>query len=507
MNTVKEVKREEKWFETHHLKGDLKSHTVKGGLNTIAGQGISFVINISSTAIMARLLSPEDYGLVAMVTAITGFVTIFKDLGLSSAIIQKEQIDNKQVSSIFWINVGISLLIALLVALLAPFLVYLYDESRLLNITLAFSSSILIAGFSLQHNALMKRQMKFKELSVIQIGSTAMSLLGGIILAYYGFGYWAIVISTILNPVLSTVALWAVCDWRPGLIFKAKEINSFLKFGAGIAGFDLINYFSRNLDNVLIGKYVGSGPLGLYTKAYQLLMLPITQLRDPLNAVALPALSTLQSETEKFRGFYKRYVFTLSFFSMPMVTYLAIYSEELVLIVLGEQWIEAAFIFKLLAISSFIQPVASTRGIVLISSGRTKKYFIWGLVNALFVVSGFIVGVQWGVPGVAISYAVVNYLLLVPSLYFCFHDSPVSVSNFFGEILYPALFSIISGAVILSLKYYFSSLPVILSFSLGLAIGGALYIAPWYLTKRSRSKLDQLADLKTMMKNKIFRKK
>ncbi|MDX5420688.1 MAG: lipopolysaccharide biosynthesis protein [Hymenobacteraceae bacterium] len=506
MHTVEEVKREEKWFKTHHLKDDLKAHTVKGGFTTIAGQAISFIMTLSSTAIMARLLSPEDYGLVAMVTAVTGFVTIFKDLGLSAAIIQRDNVEHYQVSAVFWINVAISLGIASLIAVLAPVLVSFYNESRLLNITFAFAFSIFFAGLSLQHNALMKRQMKFSSLSVIQIGSTGLSLLTGIILAYIGFGYWAIVMATVLNPVLSTIAVWTVCDWRPAFVFKASEASSFLKFGAGIAGFDLINYFSRNLDNVLIGKFVGSAALGLYSKAYQLLMLPITQLRDPLNTVALPAMSTIQKEKHKFKGFYQRYIFTLSFFSMPLVVYLAIFSEELVLIVLGDQWTEAAFIFKLLAITAFIQPVASTRGIVLIAAGKTKKYFIWGVANAVFVITGFLIGVQWGVTGVAVAYAIVNYLLLLPSLYYCFHNSPITVGIFFREIAFPMLFSLASGAVILAFKLQFSHLSGFILFPLGFILGAVFYLAPWFLSKQSKQRLDQLTDLKEMVRSKIFKK-
>src|SRR5688572_14483060 len=173
-----------------------------------------------STAIMARLLTPADYGLVMMVTAITGFITIFQNLGLSSAIVQKESINHEQVNAIFWVNVLISLGIALIVASLAPLFVYLYDEKRLFNITMVFSLSIFIAGFAPQHYALLKRQMNFKALSLIQIGTTILSVAIGIVLAYTGFGYWAIVASLISKTVLSTAGVWLACDWRPGFSFN-----------------------------------------------------------------------------------------------------------------------------------------------------------------------------------------------------------------------------------------------------------------------------------------------
>lgn len=499
MDNTNKRKQTEKWFSTSHLKNDIKSQSIKGGFSTVSGQLISFVLSVSSTILLARLLSPDDYGLVAMVTAVTGFVMVFQDFGLSAAIIQKEKVDQSQVSAVFWVNILISLAITLTVSVLAPFLVRFYNEDRLFYITIIYAVTILFAGLSLQHSALMKRQMRFKILSYIQVGSTALSLLIGIIMALIGFGYWALVASNVLIPLFSSIALWIMCDWRPNFSFKLSKSKEFLKFGAGITGFDLINYFSRNADKVLIGKFIGSEPLGLYTKSYQLLMLPITQLRNPLNAVALPALSTLQQEHEKYKSFFKRYLFTLAFFSMPLVITLAIFSDELVLILLGSQWEGAAYIFTLLAISGFIQPVASACGLVLISTGKSKKYFIYGLVNAVFVILSFSIGVQWGIEGVAISYAIINYVLLLPTLFYCFHDSPISVSLFFNEILLPFLFSIASGMAMIIFKLYCHELPNFILLLLGALIGTAIYLGLYYIFPRGKDRLNQIAEISTLI--------
>lgn len=483
---------EERWFSRGHLKTDLKKQSIRGGISTVSGQVISLFFTIGSTAVMARLLTPDDFGLVVMVTAFTGFISAFKDLGLSAAVIQREIITQRQVSVLFWLNIIISFFMALVVALSAPLLVYLYAEDKVFNITLVFAIGIFISGFSLQHSALMKRQMKFKNLAINYILCSGISVLTGIFLAYKGYGYWAVVISTVLTPVLSTISLWFICDWRPLFIFKFSESRTFLKFGLNITGFDLINYFSRNADNMLIGKYLGTGALGLYSKAYQLLLLPITQLRDPLNAVALPALSSLQAEKEKFRQYYSNYIFLLSFFSMPLVLFLAIFSDELILIVLGDKWISASYIFKLLAITSFIQPVASTRGAVMIATGNTKRYLIWGFANAIFVILGFIIGIYWGIPGVAISYAIVNYLLLLPSLYYSFKDSVITVGLFFRMIRYPLIISILSGLAMYSFRQYFVYLPVLNLFFIGLLFSVIIYLSLWCLSKGGREKLRQL---------------
>src|SRR5687768_15979838 len=494
---------DEKWFSRGHLKADLKTQSVKGGISTVSGQVITLFFTIGSTAVMARLLAPEDFGLVVMVTAFTGFISIFKDLGLSAALIQREIITQAQVSVLFWLNIIISFFISLVVALSAPLLVYLYAEEKVFNITLVFAIGIFISGFSLQHNALMKRQMKFKNLAINYILCSGISVLTGIFLAYKGYGYWAVVISTVLTPVLSTISLWFICDWRPLFIFKFSESRPFLKFGLAITGFDLINYFSRNADNMLIGKYLGAAALGLYSKAYQLLLLPITQLRDPLNTVALPALSSLQAQKEKFRQYYSNYIFLLSFFSMPLVLFLAIFSDELILIVLGSKWISISYIFKLLAITSFIQPVASTRGDVMISTGNTKKYLVWGFTNAVFVIIGFFIGIIWGIPGVAISYAIVNYFLLIPSLQYSFKNSFITLSLFFNVIKYSLIISVLSGMAMIVFREYFISLHPLNLFISGFFFSLVIYILLWCVNKAGREKLKEVYEMKQL----FFKKK
>lgn len=501
----------EKWFRTHHLKNDLKVLSVKGGVSTVSGQAANFVLNTASNVVLARLLLPQDYGLVAMVSVVTGFASIFKDFGLTAAIIQKEDINQRQVNAVFWINVLISLAIALLVAMSAPLLVRFYQEERLLLITLAFAFSIFISGLSLQHYALMRRQMLFKTVALFQTANTAASLLTGITLAWLGFGYWALVASSIQSSLFSTTAVWLACDWRPTLPIRTSNVKSFLTFGAGVTGFDLINYFSRNMDNVVIGRFIGTVALGLYTKAYQLMTLPLGQLMGPLGSVAVPALSALQNDREKYQSFFRKYLFILCFFYMPLVIYLAVFADELVFIVLGENWAEAGNIFKILAISAFIQPVASSQGIVLKTTGKIKRYFYVGLINAIFMVSGFFIGIRWGVAGVAMSQAVVVYSLFLPLLYFSFRGGPISVPLFLKEIASPLAFSLTSGAAMLLVKaqaYSMSldfhigsySLSAVIPCAIGLVVGAAVYLTLWSIFPTTRQKFLQILEIGSFLK-------
>lgn len=485
----------QKWLDTSHLAADLKGRSIRGGISTVGVQAVAFVLNLATTVLLARLLTPEDYGLVAMVTAITGFVLMFRDLGLSSAVVQRQEITQEQTSGLFWINTLISLGIALIMALLAPAIAVFYGEPRLTNITLVFAAALFISGISLQHQALMKRQMMFRNLSLIQIVSTALNLITGIVLALLGFGYWAVVATSVLVPVYSTVALWIVCDWRPALVFRANDLGSLLRFGVNLTGFEIVNYFSRNTDKVLIGKFMTSSILGIYTKAYQLLLLPITQLRDPLNSVALPALSSLQNDPAKYNTYYSRYLFTLAFFTMPLVTYAAIFADELILFAMGPQWVDAAPIFKLLAISAFVQPVASTQGLVMITTGQARRYFIVGTVNAIIVVMGFAIGIYWGVVGVTIAYAIVTYTVLGPSLMYSLKGSPVTPRKFLGEISYPALFSIIAGMVAIAYKEYVPAYSLLLTISVGLLITAAIYFLLWFAGRQPRERLNKITEI------------
>ncbi len=488
-----------KWFDVSHFSSGLKKRSIRGGVNTVSSQMISFTLNTGSTIVLARLLAPSDYGLVAMVTSITGFVFLFKDLGLAAAVIQRRDINQSQVNSVFWINVIVGLILAILIITLSPFIADFYDDDRLVGISLVYAFSAFTSSFSVLHSALMKRQMMFGKLAIINVVSVAISVSTAIFLAWLGLGYWALVILNITNPLVALILLWAMCDWRPNYIKINSEVKSYIKFGMGITGFSIINYFSRNLDNILIGRFLGANPLGLYSKAYHLLMLPITQIRDPLNAVGTPALSSLGHEPEKYRNYYYKFIFILSFFSMPLVMFLFLFSYEIVLVVLGEQWVEAAIVFQLLAITALIQPVAGTRGLVLISLGMTNKYFIWGIANAVFVIMGFLIGVKWGISGIAISYGIVNYLILIPSLMYCFHGTPIRVKEFFIQISWPFTITLVVGFIVFYLSKLIETNNHIIDLLVNFSFFVLIYFSIWYFIPLFKKRLIVINDVLSLV--------
>ena len=444
------------FFDTEYLKADLKGRSVRGGAVTMAAQGMTFFLGMASTVVLARLLTPQDFGLIAMVTAVTGFLMMFKNMGLSMATVQKAEVNHGQISTLFWINVILSIGVMLVTAALAPVIAWFYGEPRLTWITLALAGAFIFGGLTVQHQALLRRQMRFGSLALIQIISMLVGILTAIIAAFYGAGYWSLVLMQLATAITSAIAVWVACGWRPGLPVRRSGVRKMLAFGGNLTGFSVINYFARNLDKVLIGWRWGSGSLGLYSKAYGLLMLPLQQIRQPIAVVAIPTLSRLQNEPDQYKRYYYRAINTIAFITMPLVAMLAVLSDEIIRIVLGNQWTDAAIIFKVLAFVAFFQPVTGTCGWVYVSLGQTKRMMHWGLISVPIVVLSFIIGLPWGPVGVATSYTLCTlFILTVPALLFAFRYSPVNLVGFFKAVWHPMAISVIMYASLELAKYYF----------------------------------------------------
>lgn len=486
------------WFDITELKADIKQRSLKGGFFTILGQAAIFLVNFGSTMIMARLLTPEDFGVITMVTAVTGFVMMFKDMGLSSAIIQAPRLDQTRVSSLFWINLCLSTGLAVILLAIAPLIALFYEVPKLSKITSAYAIGVLVAGLSQQHSALLSRQMMFRKLSKVNILAVFFSVLVGIGAAWYGFKEWSIVMQHVSLAVFTTLGMWLSCNWRPAWVWNPSSVRNLLGFGAGISGFNLINYFSRNMDNILIGKYLGTNVLGLYSKAYQLLMLPITQLRDPLTTVGIPAMSSLAAEPARFRSYYLKYVYILAFFAMPIVGFMAVFAKPLILLFLGTGWEGAVQLFQLLAITAFIQPLMSTASLVLISTGQAKRYFYLGVVNSMLVVISFFIGILISIEGLIVGYAIMHYVTLIPLLMFSFRGTAIKLSDFFSQIALPCLFAVVAAAgtwlLIHQWSFYENSSPVV-QLIVGSLVFGFIWLSGWLSHPYFRQKGWMIKDL------------
>ena len=422
-------------FRTDHLKANLGSNTARGSLITLTWHGVKFVVGIGATAIMARLLRPEDYGLIGMVAVITLYISMFKDMGLSLVTVQKSEISYEQVSTLFWINIGLSLLITVFTIAIAPGIAWLYHQPKLTAISMVTTIGFILGGLSVQHEALLKRQMRFSALGLIGFLSMVVGYLVGISMAWLGYGYWALVGSQLGLIGTNTLLVWFVCGWIPGLPTRSSGVRTMLTLGRNITGFAMLNVFARNMDVLVIGRQLGAQPLGLYTKAYQLINLPTDNTNEPLNTVALPALSRLTETPQRYRDAYLRMLEKIVLVIMPCVAFMYVASDWIVVLILGPQWGQTASVLRLLAISALLYPVANSALWLMISQGRGRDMFYWALWGAPLSILSYVIGLHWGVLGVAASYSFARLLVIDPLLYwFAGRVGPVSTRDIYRTI-------------------------------------------------------------------------
>src|SRR5688572_2148941 len=277
----------DRYFQTDDLKDNLRARSVHGAAFTVVSIGGKFAINAAATMILARLLTPQDFGLVAMVLSVTGLVTIFRDLGLATATVQSPSLDHPRVNTLFWLNVFFGIAMGLLTAVFSPLFSYFFREPRVIGLGVIMGGVMMIEGFAIQHQALLRRRMRFGALAFSEIASVAAGAAVGLILAWRGVGYWSLVWMKVAAAAVGVATLWLLCTWRPSGMLRLGEARSLMKFGGQITAARFIRYLSRNLDRILVGRSLGPQSLGFYAKASGWLVAPFQQLTWPVGRVAV----------------------------------------------------------------------------------------------------------------------------------------------------------------------------------------------------------------------------
>ena len=450
--------RNDRFLVTDHLKENLGGRTARGGAVAITAQALKFIITIGATSILARLLTPQDYGLIGMVAIVTAFVSLYKDLGLATATIQKPEITFDQISTLFWINLALSVGVCIFTVVIAPAVAWFYGEPRLTLITIVTAVGFIFSGLAVQHEALLRRQMRYFALAAIGLISLVVGYAVAILMAWKGFNYWALVGSQLALVLTGTVTTWIMCGWRPGMPKKDTGVRSMLSFGGNFTGFSTLNFFSRNLDNLLIGRVWGAQQLGLYSRAYQLMMLPIDQINEPISSVAIPSLSRLTDSEYAYRRAYLRMLEKVALLTMPAIALMIVTSDWIVAIVLGPQWHEVGLLLVILGIVGLIQPISNTTGWLFISQGRTKDMFRFSMIGAPFTMASIVAGLPWGAVGVATSY-VIGQLISFNILYlYVGRRGPVRTVDFYRTVAPIAAAAISSSIACVAFRHWQESI-------------------------------------------------
>src|SRR5436190_8842962 len=340
----------EKYLGTDHLLDNLKGRTISSGFITIIAQGVLFVMGLASIMVLARLLTPKDFGLYAMVTTIMGYVMTFKDAGLSTATVQREGITHAQVSNLFCLTLALSGALSLLLAASSPLVAWFYREPRLVVITLILSSTFFLSGLTIQHTALLNRQMRFTALAFIQIASTLTGVVMGIVMAWLGYRYWALVFSNLVTVAVAVPLTWCAIPWRPQLPSRGTGTESLVRFGTSMAGGGYIYAMAKGTDSILVGRFFGADSIGLYSRAAALLNRPLEQFLYPISSVFIPALSRVQTQPERYRRTFLQVHESMALVSFLFTGLLFALSHPLTLVVLGPKWEKAAIIFVAFAV-------------------------------------------------------------------------------------------------------------------------------------------------------------
>lgn len=430
-------------FDHEESHRDLRRLTVRGTASTFGAQSLKFVLGIGSTAILARILTPADYGLIAMTGVFTGFISMFKDAGLSMATVQQDRITHDQVSTLFWINLLLCFAISAVMFCAGPGIAAFYKEPRLIGVTWGLAVAFLLGGTTTQHMSLLRRQLRFNSLILIDISSMLLGIVTAVVMAFLGYRYWALVGMAIAMALGGTILTWVILPWIPGRPKRKTGTRRMLRFGSDILIFNIVNYFARQADNLLIGWMWGPVSLAFYEKAYRLLLMPVRQINGPMSSVIVPALSRMKADPQKLARFYLKALELLIGVSVPVVLGFCVFADELVLLWLGPNWVECAHLFRLLTVAAVLGAILNPSGWLMISSGNTRGYKWAGLASSVLIVTAFIIGLPYGARGVAIAYSVATALNFFPAWWFATRGTAVS----YGRLLWSFVPVLVAGLI------------------------------------------------------------
>ena len=461
---------------TQPVVADLKRKSVIGGVAAVSAQGAKFVLQTAATMVLARLLSPEDFGLQGMVVALTGFLGLFRDAGLGSATVQRHEVTDEQTSTLFWINAAIGALLSTLCVALAPLVVRFYNEPRLYWVVVVSGLAFFFNGLAAQHGALLQRGMRFVTQAKIDVLSLAVSSAVGVVMALLGCRYWSLVGMAIASSMVTATALWTVVPWVPGPPRRRSGIRSMLHFGGLATCNSFVVFLAWNAEKILLGRFWGADALGLYGRAFQLVTLPVQQLNSAVTGVAFPALSRIQHDAKRLaRSFLKGYSVLISL-TVPVTLSCALFPEEIVRIVLGEKWMEAAPIFRLLAPVALVFAVANPLSWLVMSTGRAGRALSISTATTPFVIVGILLGLSHGPIGVASGYSLAMTLLIIPIAAWSKLGTEVTWADLWRASKPPFLSGLLAGAAGLLVKLALGGrLPPIPYISVGLAVVLGIY--------------------------------
>lgn len=404
------------YFDDSARRNDLHRRSLRGGAVAMISQSGNVATQVISTIVLARILVPEDFGLVAMVSAITGYISIFVDLGTRDAVAQHARLREEEASALFLITAATGLAFTLITLSCAPLIAGFYGLPKLKAITMAMSVPFMLAGLYYQQYALMRRALMFRTLALIDISGNAIGTALAILLAHLGYGYWALVWKPAFTAFVTACAVWVCCGWWPGRPAFTQGVREMIRFGLNVTGFSIADAIARSVDRVALGHTYGPRLLGFYQNALNVYDNSMGVTASPLHNVATATLSKLREDREMLKRAWSTALSSLAFYAAPAFAVLAVVGQDLVVLLLGNKWRTAGTILSVLALRGPAQVVAGTHSWLHVAAGRPDRWRRWGMLSCGFTIIALLCGLRYGAIGVAAAYAILAYVIMVPAI-------------------------------------------------------------------------------------------
>ena len=478
----------------------LKQKTISGvawnGVGNIARQ----VLQILTLIVMARFLSPEDFGVYAILMIFVTFMQIFASMGTAQVVIHLDNPDQEMLSSIFFFNVVVGVFLFLLMYVAAWPIAWFFDNASLVHLLQIIGVTFILTTLSLVQKSLLEKSLQFKRVVSIETIALAASSAAGIFAAIKGFGIYSLIIHSLTNATLLSFGLWVNSHWRPSLVCRWGDIRQVLNYSLNLTGFSTVNYFARNADTFIIGKFLGASSLGVYSVAYKIMLYPLENVSRVIVRVLFPAFSSVKNDNIRFKGGYAKAISFIALVTFPLMAGLLAVSENFVALVFGDKWEGMAVLLMILAPIGMMQSIISTVGSIYTAKGTTGLMLRIGSVNAGVAVVSFVVGLPYGVNGIAIAYGVANLSMFYPNLKYAWDQIGLGVGEGLAKIAPFFLVAVVMAIAVYAQGSWLKSLelPPLLILSAQIGVGIIIYVMALavFYRKKTLSLLNELKSRK-----------
>lgn len=437
-----------------------RGSVTKGVLVLGASQGLKVCLALASTIVMSRLLTPYDFGLVATIAPLIALAGLLQDMGLSQAAIQGQRMSRALASSLFWLSAALGAFVGLTLVLFAPLIASFFGDASLGALIAAFAVLPFLGSLASQHGALLARGMRFTSIASIEACAGMLGMSVAVVAAFVRRDAWALYWGALASTATHVVLTWWVAGWMPSAPTRKNGLWGSIRFGGGVSAFNVLNFLTRNADSVIIARQAGIVPLGIYDRAYKILLFPLQQVVAPVSRVMIPLLSRLNLDPERYRRSYFESLTLLLCGTQPAVLLCILAAPTIVETLLGPGWQEVASVFRWLGIAALHQVFTNTAGWLYLSQGRAGDAVRSSAFAAATSIAAFLVGIPWGVVGVAMAYAISDIVLRAPFIWWvALRSGPVGMGAFGKALLPHALACLVCAPCIASVLAFLEGIP------------------------------------------------